>query len=179
LLAAHQNPASSPIPPPLGVINCRRLFEPIFSDFFKARKAGARGHEEIGFSPRFFLLLLLLALTAESVRAKALVGYPFDLYPDCIRTADEWAGAFEAGVVKCVAPWLYFRAPDSPADIADLDAAATYIKGPHVSKAFVAPGPGTVGILQASSECKKEACDATGLLTKVRGRCVGKKKRVG
>ena len=42
----QQSPATSPIPPPLEGINRRRLFEPFFYDFFKARKAGARGRHE-------------------------------------------------------------------------------------------------------------------------------------
>ncbi len=42
----HENPATSPIPTKPGVVHCYRLFEPIFFDFFKARKAGARGREE-------------------------------------------------------------------------------------------------------------------------------------
>jgi len=44
LLAAHPNPATSPIPPPLGVINCRRLYEPFFPIFSRpGRRARVGG----------------------------------------------------------------------------------------------------------------------------------------
>lgn len=109
----------------------------------------------------------------SKIRSKAEIGYPFDLYDGCIRTAAEWKAAFEAGESKCVAPWLYFRAPDSPADLADPEAAATYVKGPGVSWAFVGPGQGTQGILNISKTCKEKVppCSPQKLVEEVRGGC--------
>ena len=108
----------------------------------------------------------------SKIRSKAEIGYPFDLYDDCIRTAAEWKAAFEAGEVKCVAPWLYFRAPDSAADLADPEAAAMYVKGPGIAWAFAGPGQGTEGVLGASKECKEQVppCSPKELVEKVRGR---------
>lgn len=105
----------------------------------------------------------------SKIRSKAEIGYPFDLYDDCIRTAAEWKAAFEAGEVKCVAPWLYFRAPDSAADLADPEAAAMYVKGPGIAWAFAGPGQGTEGVLGASKECKEQVppCSPKELVEKI------------
>lgn len=90
-----------------------------------------------------------------SLGAKLLKGYPFDLYPDCIRTAEEYVAAYEAGVDKCVAPWIFVRAPDSPADVLnDPEAAFKFIKGPKAALAFVSPGPSAQLILTESAKCK-------------------------
>ena len=104
-----------------------------------------------------------------SLGAKLLKGYPFDLYPDCIRTAEEYVAAYEAGVDQCVAPWIFVRATDSPADVLnDPEAAFKFIKGPQAALAFVSPGPSAQGILTLSADCKANStCTDADLLAAV------------
>ena len=56
------------------------------------------------------------AVVANEAVSLVGVGYPNSLYPNCVKSAFEYAQAFDNKQIRCVSPCLFGRFPDSVAD---------------------------------------------------------------